>query len=132
MIHSPRILRPFTVTLIHKVDDETFISYILENVGFDENYGIRQSNKGISNEDNVLLSIDLSDCGGLTFVDHQNYNQQLDTFTIGTEDYFVLDIANETDYDELKKTTNVYSINKYACYRPPGTKDIQFIEVYAS
>ena len=43
-----------------------------------------------------------------------------------------LDVVKETDYDELKKTTNVYSINKYACYRPPGTKDIQFIEVYAS
>ena len=46
MISSPRILRPFTITLIHKVDEDTFIPYVLENVGFDENYGITQSNKG--------------------------------------------------------------------------------------
>lgn len=132
MISSPRILRPFTATLIHKVDDDTFIPYVLENVGFDENYGIRQSNKGISNEDNVLLTIDLSDCGELTFIDPHGYRKKKDTFTIGTEDYFVLDVTKETDYDELKKTTNVYSINKYACYRPSGTNEIQFIEVYAS
>ena len=62
MISSPRILRPFTVTLIHKVDEDTFIPYVLENVGFDENYGITQSNKGISDADSVLLTIDLSDC----------------------------------------------------------------------
>ena len=132
MISSPRILRPFTVTLIHKVDEDTFIPYVLENVGFDENYGITQSNKGISDADSVLLTIDLSDCGDLTFVDQQSYKSKKNTFMIGNEDYFVLDVVKETDYDELKKTTNVYSINKYACYRPPGTKEIQFIEVYAS
>ena len=126
MISSPRILRPFTVTLIHKVDEDTFIPYVLEN------YGITQSNKGISDADSVLLTIDLSDCGGLTFVDQHGYKSKKNTFTIGNEDYFVLDAIKETDYDELKKTTNVYSINKYACYRPPGTKEIQFIEVYAS
>ena len=73
MISSPRILRPFTVTLIHKVDEDTFIPYVLENVGFDENYGITQSNKGISDADSVLLTIDLSDCGDLTFVDQHSY-----------------------------------------------------------
>ena len=119
MISSPRILRPFTITLIHKVDEDTFIPYVLENVGFDENYGITQSNKGISDAE-------------LTFVDQHEYKSKKNTFTIGNEDYFVLDVVKETDYDELKNTTNVYSINKYACYRPPGTKDIQFIEVYAS
>ena len=44
MISSPRILRPFTVTL-NKVDEDTFIPFVLENVGLDENYGITQSNK---------------------------------------------------------------------------------------
>lgn len=76
MISSPRILRPFTVTLIHKVDEDTFIPYVLENVGFDENYGITQSNKGISDADSVLLTIDLSDCGGLTFVDQHGYKSK--------------------------------------------------------
>ena len=89
MISSPRILRPFTATLIHKVDDDTFIPYVLENVGFDENYGITQSNKGISDADSVLLTIDLSDCGDLTFVDQHDYKSKKNTFTIGNEDYFV-------------------------------------------
>ena len=31
MISSPRILRPFTATLIHKIDDESFITSVLVN-----------------------------------------------------------------------------------------------------
>ena len=39
MISSPRILRPFTATLIHKIDDESFITVEMKYVAFDESYG---------------------------------------------------------------------------------------------
>lgn len=132
MISSPRMLRPFTVTLIHKIDDKNFVATTLKHVGFDENYGIKQANKGISNTDNVLLTIDLSDCGGKKFVDKLNYPQDKDTFTIGNEDYFVIGDVEETDFDKLRKNMNVYSIEKFTTSRPISTTEIQFIEIYAT
>ena len=132
MISSPRILRPFTVTLFHKVTDTFFVSIVLEHVGFDENYGIKQANKGISDIDSVLLTIDLSDCGDKKFVSEFEYKQKKDTFTIGNEDYFVIGNVKETDFDKLKEVMNVYNVNKFTTTRPVNTTDIQFIEVYAS
>ena len=124
MISSPRILRPFTATLIHKIDDESFITVELKYVAFDESYGIKQSNKGISDADNVLLTIDLSDCGGM--------KREKNTFTISNEDYFVIGNVTESDFDTLRETMNVYSINKFSFSRTLNSKEVQFIEVYAS
>ena len=124
MISSPRILRPFTATLIHKIDDESFITVELKYVAFDESYGIKQSNKGISDADNVLLTIDLSD--------EIYFKREKNTFTISNEDYFVIGNVTESDFDTLRETMNVYSINKFSFSRTLNSKEVQFIEVYAS
>ena len=132
MIRSPRVLRPFTVTIIHKTEDENFIPAVIEHVAFDENYGIKQSNKGIADSDSVLLTIDLLDCGDNRFVDENKYEGKCGTFTIGNEDYFVLGCTDETDFETLKEKTNVYSITKFSKARPMGSTKVQFLEVYAS
>lgn len=132
MISSPRILRPFTATLIHKIDDESFITVELKYVAFDESYGIKQSNKGISDADNVLLTIDLNDCGGMKYVDEIYFKREKNTFTISNEDYFVIGNVTESDFDTLRETMNVYSINKFSFSRTLNSKEVQFIEVYAS
>lgn len=132
MIRSPRVLRPFTVTIIHKTEDENFIPAVIEHVAFDENYGIKQSNKGIADSDSVLLTIDLLDCGDNRFVDESKYEGKCGTFTIGNEDYFVLGCTDETDFETLKEKTNVYSITKFSKARPVGSTKVQFLEVYAS
>lgn len=125
-MHSPRKIRPHTVILKHKFDEDeeyngVYETVTLKYVKFDENYGLVQSQKGLDNSDDALCIIDLNDLYALKndvrckYISSHKYNQDINFFSIFKDDIIVFD-------DKEYTVTSINEIN-------PFGREPLFIEV---
>ena len=65
MIRSPRFLRPDTIILKNKYKEINFVQEYLQtsikHVKVNDSYGIKQQQRGIESDDNIVVVFDLHD-----------------------------------------------------------------------
>lgn len=131
MIRSPRFIRPHTIIVknrIGEVDgDANYQQTTIKYVCVDASYGIKQSQKGIQTDDNILAIIDMNDLVAYEDAVKRTYVEPLEFEKFeDTSKYFTI----RPDVDFIIYGNDEYTVNSVSSVNP-ARGESAFIEILA-
>lgn len=132
MIRSPRMIRPHRILIRNKVGEiDGTVQYqttTINHVCADTSYGIKQSQKGIQSDGDLLVILDMNDLVAFegmhkrTYLNSHEFEQQEDT-----GGFFTL----RPSVDLIVYNTHEYTINSVSEINPVSDEP-DFIEIVAN